>query len=140
MFPSLALQRQHYRRIGIVALVLVVFWHRIILALTLGYTYLAFTFSPAPVLGDGDGWDLINLVAPHGAAQIVPRVIHQARLGDLEMKEKWVTANKTCADLHPAPNWRFELWETERANAFVAEHYPELLETYLGYGQGEENK
>jgi hypothetical protein len=33
-------------------------------------------------------------------------------------------------------NGRFELWDTERANAFVAENYPDLLETYLGYGQG----
>lgn len=136
MFPTLALQRHHYKRIGICAVVLIIFWHRIVLALTLGYTYLGFTFFPAPVLGDGDGWDLVNLVAPQGAPEIVPRIIHQVRLGDLAMKETWVVANKSCADFHPAPAWRFELWDTDRANAFVAEQYPDLLETYLGYGQG----
>ena len=136
MFPSLSLQRHHYRRLGFLAVFVVIFHHRLSVLLTLLYTYVAFTFLPHAVLGNGDGWDLENLVPPTDAPELVPRIIHQARLGDLEMKEKWIVANASCAELHPGPEWRFELWDTERANAFVAEEYPELLETYLGYGQG----
>jgi len=136
MFPSLSLQRHHYRRIGFFAVFVIIFHHRLTVFLTLMYTFAAFTFLPHAVLGDRDGWDLENLVPPKDALEIVPRIIHQARLGDLEMKEKWVVANASCAKLHPSPEWRFELWDTERANAFVEENYPDLLETYLGYGQG----
>lgn len=52
------------------------------------------------------------------------------------MKEKWIVANSSRADLYPSPEWRFELWDTEKADAFVAENYSDLLETYLGYEQG----
>jgi len=137
MLPTLklALQKPTYRRIGFFLVILIIFHHRIFTAFKLGYTYFAFTFLPTAILGEGDGWDLENLIAPPNAPQIVPKVIHQARLGDLVMKEKWVVANSSCAALHPGPEWRFELWDTPRANAFVEEFYPELLETYLGYGQ-----
>lgn len=136
MLPLLSLQRHHYRRIGFIALPILIFYHRLSVFLTLQYTYVAFTFLPHAVLGDGDGWDLENLIPPDDAPEIVPRIIHQVRLGDLGMKEKWIIANASCAELHPSSEWRFELWDTERADAFVAENYPDLLETYLGYEQG----
>ena len=134
MLPSLS--RLPYRRFGFLAVFVIIFRHRLSVFLTLLYTYVAFTFLPHAVLGDGDGWDLENLVPPKGAPEIVPRIIHQVRLGNLEMKEKWVVANQSCAELHPGPQWQFELWDTERANAFVAENYPDILDTYLGYEQG----
>lgn len=133
---TVSLQRRHYIRIGIILLVLILFWHRITVGLTLAYTYFSFTFLPTSVLGQGDGWDLENLIPPPDAPELVPRIIHQARLGELKMKDKWIEANESCAALHPSPEWRFEFWDTPRANAFVEENYPELLETYLGYGQG----
>jgi len=136
MLPSLSLQRHHYRRVGFFAVFIIIFHHRLSVFITLLYTFIAFTFWPHAVLGTGDGWDLENLVPPEGAQEIVPRIVHQVRLGDLEMKEKWIVANASCAELHPGPQWQFELWDTERANAFVAENYPDVLETYLGYGQG----
>lgn len=136
MLPSLSLQRHHYRRVGLFAIFVIIFHHRLSVLLTLLYTFFAFTFLPHVVLGNGDGWDLENLVPPKDAPEIVPRIIHQARLGNLEMKEKWIVANTSCAELHLAPRWQFELWDTERANAFVAENYPDFLETYLGYEQG----
>jgi len=114
----------------------VIFRHRLSVFLTLLYTFVAFTFLPHAVLGNGDGWDLENLVPPENALEVVPRIIHQVRLGDLKMKEKWIVANASCAELHPSPEWRFELWDTKRADAFVAENYPDLLDTYLGYEQG----
>lgn len=137
MTLSLSVQRKHVlRAVGLAAFFLL-FWQRISVGLTLAHTYLAFTFTPAPVLGDGDGWDLVNLVPPPEMPEVVPRIIHRARLGDLAMKDTWLAANESCAALHPSPEWRFELWDTPRANKFVEEEYPELLETYLGYGQGE---
>ncbi|EJD02688.1 uncharacterized protein FOMMEDRAFT_140591 [Fomitiporia mediterranea MF3/22] len=132
---AVSLQRKHYIRIGAFLLVLILFWHRISVGFTLAYTYFAFTFLPTAVLGNGDGWDLENLIPPPDAPELVPRIIHQARLGDLEMKDTWREANQSCASLNPAPEWRFELWDTPRANAFVEENYPELLDMYLGYGQ-----
>src|ERR1700753_960706 len=100
------------------------------------YTFVAFTFLPYAVLGDGDGWDLENLIPPADSPEIVPRIIHQIQLCNLTMKEEWTTANTSCAEFHPGPEWCFELWDTGRANAFVAEDYPDLIETHLGYEQG----
>jgi len=135
MLPSLS--RLPYRRVWFfVVFVVIIFHHRLSVFLTLLYTFVAFTFLPHAILGNGDGWDLENLVPPKDAPEIVPRIIHQVRLGNLEMKEKWVVANQSCAELHPGPQWQFELWDTERANAFVAENYPDILDTYLGYEQG----
>ena len=136
MLPSLSLQRRHYRRVGFFAVFIIIFHHRLSVLITLLYTFVAFTFWPHAVLGSGDGWDLENLIPPEGAQEIVPKIVHQVRLGDLEMKENWIIANTSCAELHPGPEWQFELWDTERANNFVAENYPDILETYLGYGQG----
>lgn len=56
--------------------------------------------------GDGEGWDLENLIPPDDAPEIVPIITHQVRLGDLEMKEKWIVANASCAELHPSSEWR----------------------------------
>lgn len=123
-------------RLAVCAFFLILFWRRLTVGLTSIYTYVAFTLSPAPILGDGDGWDLVNLVAPPGALPITPRIIHQVRLGNLTMKDTWKEANASCAALAPAEEgWRFELWDTERANAFVAQEYPHILDTYLGYHQ-----
>jgi hypothetical protein len=124
-------------RLAIVFLFLIIFWRRITVGITSISTFVVFTFWPAPVLGDGDGWDLVNLVAPPNATEITPRIIHQVRLGNLTMKEKWKEANASCIALNkPEDGWRYELWDTERANAFVAAEYPDILDTFLGYPQG----
>lgn len=124
-------------RLAILAFVLFLFWQRISVGFTSLYTYIVFTFAPAPVLGNDDGWDLVNLIPPANASQSTPRIIHQVRLGNLKMKDTWIEANTSCVALNkPEDGWRYELWDTERANAFVAEEYPDLLNTYLGYPQG----
>lgn len=133
---TVSLQRRHYYRLSALLFIIIVFYHRLSVGFTLAYTYFSFTFLPTAVLGNDDGWNLEKLIAPYDAPEIVPRIIHQARLGDLEMKDTWRVANESCAALHPAPEWRFELWDTPRANAFVEENYPELLDMYLSYGQG----
>lgn len=123
-------------RLAIAIFFLILFWRRLSVGITSVMTFIVFTFKPAPILGNGDGWDLVNLVAPPNSPQLVPRIIHQVRLGNLTMKDTWKEANASCAALHPPEQgWRFELWDTERANAFVAEEYPHILDTYLGYHQ-----
>lgn len=118
-------------------LIFIILRERLVIGFTLIYTYVTFTFSPAPVLGHNDGWDLEKLIPPSNAShELVPRVIHQVRLGSLQMKPTWIEANASCAALHPPEQgWRFELWDSGRANDFVRDEYPDLLETYLGYGQ-----
>jgi len=123
-------------RLALVFFFLVLFWRRISVAVTSISTFVVFTFSPAPVLGNGDGWDLVNLIAPQNATQIMPKIIHHVRLGDLAMRDTWIEANKSCTELNrPEDGWKYELWDTERVNAFVAEEYPEILDTFLSYGQ-----
>jgi len=52
------------------------------------------------------------------------------------MKDTWKEANASCVALNkPEDGWIYENWDTERANAFVAQEYPHLLDTYLGYPQ-----
>jgi inositol phosphorylceramide mannosyltransferase catalytic subunit len=124
-------------RFALFALFLFFFWQRLSVLITSLSTFVVFTFKPAPVLGNGDGWDLVNLISPPNASLITPRIIHHVRLGNLTMKPKWIEANTSCVELNkPEDGWRYELWDTERANAFVAEEYPQLLDTFLGYKQG----
>jgi hypothetical protein len=130
-------RRQILTRLALILIPLYILRHHIPVGLTLLYTYVAFSVSPAPILGHNDGWDLEQLIPPSGAShELVPRVIHQVRLGALKMKPKWIEANASCAALHtPDQGWRFEFWDSTRANDFVRDEYPELLDTYLGYGQ-----
>ncbi|KAJ6442400.1 magnesium transport protein CorA, transmembrane region [Purpureocillium lavendulum] len=39
----------------------------------------------------------------------------------------------SCRTLHPG--WQFNLWSDSSGRAFMAEHYPEILPHYTGYGQ-----
>ena len=121
------------------------------ITLCLLYTYFAFTFLPTSIIGEGDGFDLSNMITPDGdvantsratthqqqQAEIVPRVLHQVRLGDLPMRPEWTVARQSCIDLHTSRNWTIKLWDDETANSFVLEHYPHLFDMYRGYLQGE---
>lgn len=123
-------------RLAIFLAFIILFWRRIHVGVTSISTFVVFTFSPAPVLGNGDGWDLVNLVPPPNAPAITPKIIHQVRLGNLTMRDTWIEANTSCVALNkPEDGWKYELWDTERANAFVAAEYPDILDTFLGYPQ-----
>ncbi|PWN34357.1 uncharacterized protein FA14DRAFT_148726 [Meira miltonrushii] len=61
----------------------------------------------------------------------IPKIIHQVKLGNLEMQPKWIEARKSCMDLHP--DWQFKLWEDEEAGKFVNTQFPHLFETYINY-------
>lgn len=63
--------------------------------------------------------------------QKIPRIIHQVKLGNLEMKPSWIEARKSCLDLHP--EWQFKLWQDEEAGKFVNTQFPHLFETYINY-------
>jgi len=129
-------RRPLFIRLAIFAVVLFLFWQRTSVLITSLSTFVVFTFKPAPVLGNGDGWDLVNLIPPANASVITPKIIHHIRLGNLTMKPKWMEANASCVELNkPEDGWKYELWDTERVNAFVAEEYPQILDTFLGYPQ-----
>jgi hypothetical protein len=104
----------------------------------LGSTYLLSSSYPTPVLGSPpDGFDLVHLKpAPSRTAEVVPRVIHQVRLGGLAMRPAWEEARSSCLALHPADQgWEFRLWEDAEGDAFVKAEYPELFDLYRGYEQ-----
>ncbi len=134
------------------------FRHRVFIALCLMYTYFAFMFLRTSIIeqgegGGGDGIDLMNMkpVSPgmirHQpaagtprpiAAEIVPRVLHQVRLGGLPMRPEWEMARQSCIDLHDQHrNWTIQMWEDDTADKFVLENYPHLFDMYRGYPQGE---
>lgn len=62
---------------------------------------------------------------------IVPAIIHQVLLGDLEMRPKWEQARSSCLELHPT--WDFKLWRSHESNQFVQEYYPQIYSTYRYY-------
>jgi mannosyltransferase OCH1-like enzyme len=62
---------------------------------------------------------------------LVPAIVHQVLLGDLQMRASWTEARSSCLKLHPT--WDFKLWETREANAFVLRQYPQLYDIYQAY-------
>lgn len=63
--------------------------------------------------------------------QQIPRIIHQVKLGNLQMRPEWIEARKSCMDLHP--DWQFKLWEDKEAGKLVNTQFPRLFETYINY-------
>jgi mannosyltransferase OCH1-like enzyme len=68
---------------------------------------------------------------PTANDSLVPAIIHQVLLGDLEMRPKWEQARASCKELHPT--WEMKLWRDEEANEFVHQYYPSLSSIYLNY-------
>jgi mannosyltransferase OCH1-like enzyme len=66
---------------------------------------------------------------------IVPRIIHQVKLGGLKMKPTWTAARQSCLETHP--QWEFKLWEDKEGDEFVKAHYPQIFDHYRGYKLGE---
>lgn len=66
---------------------------------------------------------------------IVPRIIHQVKLGGLKMKPTWTAARQSCLKTHP--QWEFKLWEDKEGDEFVKEQYPQIFDHYRGYKLGE---
>jgi hypothetical protein len=85
-------------------------------------------------------FDLPNMAAPIGAPEIVPRIIHQVRLGTLEMRQQWTEARASCRELMPEGKgegeWEYLLWTDETGDEFVQTYYSDLFATYRGYKQG----
>ncbi|KAK9893600.1 glycosyltransferase family 32 protein [Cystobasidium minutum MCA 4210] len=60
----------------------------------------------------------------------VPRIIHQTWKSS-SLPSKWNTLSKTCQSMHK--DFEYKLWTDESSLAFIKEHYPWFLPTYLGY-------
>lgn len=62
----------------------------------------------------------------------VPPIIHHVSLGSgAATHSKWMEVRQTCLDIHPG--WEAMLWTDDKANAFVAEKFPELLSMWESY-------
>ncbi|KAK3937563.1 glycosyltransferase [Diplogelasinospora grovesii] len=68
--------------------------------------------------------------APH--EDKVPPILHHLALGSgASGHSRWKDARQSCIDMHPG--WDAYLWTDETANAFVAEHFPELHHMWKTY-------
>lgn len=110
---------------------------RIQLASTLLGTFILFPISDAQIITitkddiQARNDESHSLTFSHQQQQRIPKIIHQVKLGNLEMKPKWIEARKSCIDLHP--DWEFKLWQDEEAGKFVNTQFPHLFETYISY-------
>ncbi|KAG8996474.1 hypothetical protein FRB94_008270 [Tulasnella sp. JGI-2019a] len=134
---GITLHRSAHTKLALLLLpgfvLLVLFRRRTYIAACLAYTYFAFTFLHTSIIGKDDGFDLPGIKAPVDALEIVPRILHQVRLGGLPMRPKWTKARQSCLDLHG--NWTIKMWEDDAADTFVLSNYPDLFDMYRGYGQ-----
>lgn len=59
----------------------------------------------------------------------IPKIIHQIWSGiDEPLPKHFETLGKTWK--HHYPDWEYQLWNNERMNTFVVEHYPEYWDRY----------
>lgn len=64
----------------------------------------------------------------------VPPILHHVAMGGAGAAariEQWKEVRQSCLDIHPG--WEAHIWTDEKANAFVAEQFPELREMWKGY-------
>lgn len=64
----------------------------------------------------------------------VPPILHHVAMGGAGAEHhiaKWQDVRKSCIEMHPG--WEVHLWTDELANAFVADHFPELREMWENY-------
>ncbi|KAM7217580.1 glycosyltransferase [Rhypophila decipiens] len=62
----------------------------------------------------------------------VPPILHHVSLGSgAQSHSKWMEVRQTCLDIHPG--WEAMLWTDDKANAFVAEQFPELESMWQSY-------
>lgn len=64
----------------------------------------------------------------------VPPILHHVAMGGAGAAariEQWKEVRQSCLDIHPG--WEAHIWTDEKANAFVAEQFPELREMWESY-------
>lgn len=90
------------------------------------------------ISAERDGFDITfanyskNQVSAAPYEDKVPPILHHVSLGSgAESHSQWMEVRKTCLDIHPG--WEAMLWTDEKANAFVAEHFPELQSMWESY-------
>ncbi len=62
---------------------------------------------------------------------LVPPVLHHIALGRKPLRASWIDARDECLHFHPG--WETHLWTDEKADKFVAEHFPEFKQTWDDY-------
>lgn len=63
---------------------------------------------------------------------MIPKIIHQTYI-NTSIPAVWQDAQASCLELHPEPEWEYRLWTDARSMDFIAEEYPEFLETFQNY-------
>jgi hypothetical protein len=64
----------------------------------------------------------------------VPPILHHVAMGGAGAEHhiaKWQDVRQSCIEMHPG--WEVHLWTDELASTFVADHFPELRETWENY-------
>ncbi|KAF2171035.1 glycosyltransferase family 32 protein [Zasmidium cellare ATCC 36951] len=64
--------------------------------------------------------------------QLIPKIIHQTYI-NTSIPEVWQEAQQSCLDFHKDPEWEYKLWTDKASLEFIAEEYPEFLETFQNY-------
>lgn len=64
--------------------------------------------------------------------QLIPKIMHQTYI-NTSIPEVWQEAQQSCLDFHKKPDWEYKLWTDKLSMEFIAEEYPEFLETFQNY-------
>jgi mannosyltransferase OCH1-like enzyme len=63
---------------------------------------------------------------------MIPKILHQTYVNS-SIPVVWQEAQASCLKLHPKPEWEYKLWTDAMSLDFIAEEYPEFLETFKSY-------
>lgn len=63
---------------------------------------------------------------------MIPKIIHQTWKNNVVPK-KWRNYAQKVQDLNP--DWEYRLWTDDGNEQFVEEHFPDFLETFLGFSK-----
>ncbi|GAA98906.1 glycosyltransferase family 32 protein [Mixia osmundae IAM 14324] len=114
--------------------------HRLVIVFSLAsaYTFDLRTINEVGSLDDGLACNGTYCGSADSKSQqnnyVIPNVFHSILLGpSYVMRPSWQVSLDSCRALHPTAE--FKMWTDESAAAFVAKEYPELLRTWLSYGQ-----
>lgn len=93
-------------------------------------------------------WTLLSLLVVNGAEDriarteldefasdnrgppVIPKIIHQTYKNET-IPEVWREAHQSCLDLHP--DYEYKLWTDDASREFIANEYPDFLETWDNY-------
>ncbi|KAJ3480987.1 hypothetical protein NLJ89_g12244 [Agrocybe chaxingu] len=79
-----------------------------------------------PVLDNSTRWN----AAAHGQVERVQRIIHQTWKSET-LPARWRGISQACRDM--MPDYEYKLWTDASSREFIAEYYPDFLDTFDNY-------